>query len=32
MTLKGDEKFKEKKLTCDLKNVLRNLVNLHVNS
>ena len=31
MKLKGDTKFKEK-LTCSLKNNLRNLVNFHVNS
>ena len=31
MTLKGDAKFKEK-LTCGLKNNIRNLVNFHANS
>ena len=31
MTLKGDAKFKGK-LTCGLKNNIRNLVNFHVNS
>ena len=31
MTLKGDAKFKEK-LTCDLKNYLRNSVNFHAGS
>ena len=31
MTLKGDPKFKGK-LTCDLKNDLRNLVNFHLSS
>ena len=31
MTLKGDEKFKGK-LTCGLKNELRNLVNFHTSS
>ena len=31
MTLKGDAKFKEK-MTCGLKNDLRNLVNFHASS
>ena len=31
MTLKGDAKFKDK-LTCGLKNVMRNLVNFHESS
>ena len=31
MTLKGNAKIK-RKLTCDLKNVLRNLVNFHASS
>ena len=31
MTLKGDAKFK-RKLTCGLKNDLRNFVNFHVSS
>ena len=31
MTLKGDAKFNEK-LTCDLKNDIRNLVNFHMSS
>ena len=31
MTLKGDAKFKEK-LTCDLKNGIKNLVDFHASS
>ena len=31
MTMKGNAKIK-RKLTCDLKNVLRNLVNFHASS
>ena len=31
MTLNGDTKFKEK-LTCDLKNDIRNLTNFHASS
>ena len=31
MTLKGDAKFKGR-LTCDLENLIRNLVNFHASS
>ena len=31
MTLKGDARFKEK-LTCDLKNDIRNLLNFHASN